>query len=50
MLADDYEFGYEAPIKKTTTTRKEVRITKKEELNTPEDFLRALAELKAMFA
>lgn len=48
--ADYYEFGdYEEPIKKATT-RKEVRIIKKEELNTPEDFLRALENLKAMFA
>ena len=46
--ADYYEFGdYEEPIKKTTA-RKE--IIKRDELKTPEDFLRALAELKAMFA
>lgn len=47
--ADYYEFGdYEKPIKKTKTTT--VTIIKKEELNTPEDFLRALANLKSMFA
>lgn len=51
MLADDYEFGYEAPVKKETkTTKTTVTIIKKEELNTPEDFLRALANLKSMFA
>lgn len=48
MLVDDYEFGYSAPIKKTKATT--VTIIKKEELNTPEDFLRALANLKSMFA
>ena len=47
--ANYYEFGdYEEPIKKTKTAT--VTIIKKEELKTPEDFLRALANLKSMFA
>lgn len=47
VLADDYEFGYAAPVVKKET---EIRIIKREELRTPEDFLKALAGIKTMFA
>lgn len=47
VLADDYEFGYAAPVVKKET---EIRIIKREELRTPEDFLKALASIKTMFA